>query len=61
MGEDTLLIDILGWKYKMDGTYSARGRNKKAQRILVGRPKGRDYLEDQGMGGSIILNGILEK
>jgi hypothetical protein len=32
-----------------------------AYRVLVGKPEGKNHLEDQGVGGRIILKLIFEK
>jgi hypothetical protein len=45
----------------MDGVCDAQGENKNACKVLVGRPKERDHLEDLSVDDSIIFNGILKK
>jgi hypothetical protein len=37
------------------------GRDDKCIHILVGKPKGRDHMEDLGIDGKIILECILGK
>jgi hypothetical protein len=37
------------------------GEGRGAYRILVGRPEGRNHLEDPGIDGRIILKWILKK
>jgi hypothetical protein len=34
---------------------------EKLYRVFVGKPKGRDHLEDLGVGGRIVLKWILNK
>ena len=42
--------------------YVARvGERRDAYRVLVGKPVGRDHLEDPGVGGRIILKLIFRK
>jgi hypothetical protein len=37
------------------------GKKRNAYRILVGKPKEKDHLEDQDVGGWTILKWILER
>jgi hypothetical protein len=37
------------------------GKKMNAYRILVGKPEGKSYWEDQDIGGLIILKWILER
>jgi hypothetical protein len=37
------------------------GEDRRAYRMLVGRPEGRNHLEDPGVDGSIILKWIFKK
>jgi hypothetical protein len=39
---------------------NTNGEKRKANRIVVGKPKGKRPLEDQDVGGRIILKLILE-
>jgi hypothetical protein len=45
----------------MDGTCSTYGERRGAYKVLVGKPEGRNHLEDQGIYGRIIVKRILEK
>jgi hypothetical protein len=45
----------------MGSTCSTIGARRGACRVLVGKPKGRNYLEDPGVNGRIILKWIFEK
>jgi hypothetical protein len=40
---------------------STTGQKRSAYRLLVGKPKEKDNLEEQDVGGWIILRGTLEK
>jgi hypothetical protein len=40
---------------------STYGASRDAYRVLVGKPNGRNHLEDPGVDGRIILKWILEK
>jgi hypothetical protein len=42
-------------------TCSTYGGRRGAYRVLVGKPEGRNHLEDPGVDGRIILKWILEK
>jgi hypothetical protein len=37
------------------------GKERNAYRILVGKPDGRDHLEDQGVGGWTIFKLMLDR
>jgi hypothetical protein len=37
------------------------GEERKVYRVLVGKPEGKDQLEDQGVGGKVGSEWILEK
>jgi len=39
----------------MERAYSTMGEKRAASRVLVGKPQGREYLEDPGVHGRIIL------
>lgn len=40
---------------------SAYGKKRKAQRVFVGKPKGRDHLEDLGLHGKIIIKWLVKQ
>jgi hypothetical protein len=44
----------------MGRTCSTNGDRRDAYRALVGKPEGRNHLEDPGLDGRIILKWILE-
>jgi hypothetical protein len=46
---------------EMNGTCSARGGDKKCEKILVGKPEGKAHSEDLGVDKRIILKWILGK
>ena len=43
------------------GHVARMGERRGAYGVLVGKPEGGDHLEDQGVGGSIILKRIFRK
>jgi hypothetical protein len=45
----------------MGGACSTQGEMRIVYNIFVGKPEGRDYLEDLGVDGKIMLKCILEK
>jgi hypothetical protein len=47
----------LGWA----GHVASTGERRGAYSVLVGKPEGRNHLEDPGVDGRIILKRILEK
>jgi len=47
----------IGWV----GQVAHMGNRRGAYRILVGRPEGRDQLEDPGIDGGMILKWIFKK
>ena len=48
-------------KTEMGGTCSTYGERRGAYKVLVGKPDGRNHLEDEGIDGRIILKRIFEK
>jgi hypothetical protein len=48
-------------KNEMGGASSMYDERRGAYRIFVGRPEGRNHLEDPGVDGTIILNWIFKK
>jgi hypothetical protein len=45
----------------MGGICSTYGEGRNAYRVLVGKPEGRNHLEDPDVDGRIILKWIFEK
>ena len=45
----------------MGGACSTYGARRGAYRVLVAKPEGKNYLEDPGMDGRIILRWIFRK
>jgi hypothetical protein len=45
----------------MGGACSTYGERRGLYRVLVGKPEGRDQLEDPGIDGRIILRWIFRK
>jgi len=45
----------------MDVACSTYGERRSVYRVLVGKPEGRDHLEDPGVDGSLILRWIFRK
>jgi hypothetical protein len=45
----------------IEGAYRTYGDRRGAYRVLVGKPEERDYLEDIGVDGTIILKRIFKK
>jgi hypothetical protein len=43
------------------GLVARMGKRRGAYRVLVGKPEGGDHLEDQGVGGRIILKWIFRR
>jgi hypothetical protein len=48
-------------RMKWAGHVARIGAKRNAYRILVGKPEGKSLLEDQDVGGWIILKYILER
>jgi len=45
----------------MDAVCSTYGERRGANRVLVGKTEGKNHLENQGVGGRIILRWISRK
>jgi hypothetical protein len=57
----TIIWVIKSRRRKWAGHVQSMGERRGAYRILVGRPEGRNHLEDPGIDGRIILKWILKK